>query len=227
MNGFAWLLATSTDARVRDGRGAIGFAERAVAATNRKNPAILDTLAAAYAEDGQFDRAVNVQQDALRMARNEGEKTEFEAHLKLFNAHRPCRDSIHIVGLANSIAARATGLLLQGKPEKAEKAARKCLAIREKETPEDWRTFNTRSLLGAALLGQKKYDEAEPLLISSYEVMKQREAEIPTAGKSRLAEALQRLVQLYQETGNPDRATEWQQKLAEFKNAETRNKIAR
>ena len=40
--------------------------------------------------------------------------------------------------------------------------------------------------MGATLLGQKKYAEAEPLLLAGYEGMKQREAKIPAAGKIRL-----------------------------------------
>jgi len=39
-----------------------------------------------------------------------------------------------------------------------------CLAIRAKKEPDAWTTFNTKSLLGGALLGQKKYGAAEPLL---------------------------------------------------------------
>jgi hypothetical protein len=46
--------------------------------------------------------------------------------------------------------------------------------------------------------------------------MKQREADIPAAGKPRLQEALQRLVQLCEATGRTDQAAEWKQKLAEF-----------
>jgi len=44
-------------------------------------------------------------------------------------------------------------------------------------------------MLGAALLGQKKYAEAEPLLIDGYEGMKQREQTIPWQARARLTEA--------------------------------------
>jgi hypothetical protein len=46
--------------------------------------------------------------------------------------------------------------------------------------------------------------------------MKSRENDIPAEAKPRLKEALQRLVQLYEATGRPDRAAEWKQKLADF-----------
>jgi len=57
---------------------------------------------------------------------------------------------------------------------------KECLAIREKKEPNNWRTFNTKSMLGGALLGQKNYADAEPLLLAGYEGMKQQEKTIPT-----------------------------------------------
>ena len=54
--------------------------------------------------------------------------------------------------------------------------ARECLLIREKTEPDAWTTFNTKSLLGGSLLGQKNYSGAEPLLLAGYEGMQEREA---------------------------------------------------
>ena len=83
--------------------------------------------------------------------------------------------------------------------------------------PDSWKTFDTKSLLGAALLGQKKYSEAEPLLLAGYQGMKFREATIPPPFKILLIEALERLVRLYEATGDKVKANEWQEKLAEAK----------
>ena len=81
-------------------------------------------------------------------------------------------------------------------------------------------------MLGGALLGQKKYAEAEPLLLAGYEGMKQREKTIPALGNIRLPEALERLVDLYTDwqAAEPDKgydakATDWQKKLNDFKAA--------
>jgi len=106
------------------------------------------------------------------------------------------------------------------RPADSEPLTRECLEIREKQIPDDWITFNTRSRLGADLLAQKKYDQAEPLLLSGYEGMKQREASIPPASKSRLKEALQRPVELFEATDRPDQAALWKTKLAEFDRAQ-------
>ena len=47
--------------------------------------------------------------------------------------------------------------------------ARECLALRQEQIPDDWRTLNARSMLGGSLLGQKKYADAEPLLLARSE----------------------------------------------------------
>jgi eukaryotic-like serine/threonine-protein kinase len=68
----------------------------------------------------------------------------------------------------------ALGLLQQEKRAEAEPVIRQSLAIRQKMQPDAWTTFNTRSLLGGAILGQKSYADAEPLLLAGYEGMKRR-----------------------------------------------------
>ena len=97
---------------------------------------------------------------------------------------------------------------------KAEPLLRECLAIREKVQPDEWTTFNTRSLLGGSLLGRKRYAEAEPLIVSGYEGLKAREAKIPPPGMPRLAEGAERVIRLYEEWGMKDKAVEWRTRLA-------------
>lgn len=64
-NSLAWLLATCSDSRLRDPAAAIELAEPLRHSTGRAEPAHLDTLAAAYAADGQFDRAVATLRETL------------------------------------------------------------------------------------------------------------------------------------------------------------------
>jgi serine/threonine protein kinase/tetratricopeptide (TPR) repeat protein len=113
---------------------------------------------------------------------------------------------------AGALAELGLNLLQQQKSTHAEPILRECLAIREKNGPDNWLTFNTLSLLGGALLGQKKYAEAEPLLLRGYEGMKQRESKIPKLGKIRLTEAAERLARLYQATKQPEKARAWRAK---------------
>lgn len=102
----------------------------------------------------------------------------------------------------------------------AEPLLREVLSIRQRTEPELWTTFNTKSVLGGTLLGQNKYAEAEPLLIAGYEGMKQREKSIPLQARVRMAEAIERLVQLYEATKKPDEAAKWRKQLEERKEAD-------
>jgi eukaryotic-like serine/threonine-protein kinase len=102
---------------------------------------------------------------------------------------------------AARMAPLAQNLLAQKKSAEAEKLLRDSLRIREKAQPDEWTTFNTKSLLGEALLAEKKLADAERLLVQGYEGMKQREAKIPPPFRVvRLKESLERLVALYDAT---------------------------
>ena len=68
-----------------------------------------------------------------------------------------------------------------------------------------------QSLLGASLLGQSKYAEAEPLLISGYEGLQKQSPAISV--DANLPQAGERLVQLYTAWGKPDQAGEWRRNL--------------
>jgi tetratricopeptide (TPR) repeat protein len=116
--------------------------------------------------------------------------------------------------VANALAELTSILLAEEKFTEAEPPARECLIIREKQIPDDWVTFNARSMLGDSLLGQTNYAAAEPLLLAGYEGMKQREDKIPANGRIRLKQSLQRLVQLYEASGQSAKAAEWKSKLA-------------
>ncbi len=69
-------------------------------------------------------------------------------------------------------------------------------------------------MLGGALLGQKKYADAESLLLRGYHGMKEREDKIPAQAKNlRLREAVERMVQLYDAWGTKGKADEWRKQL--------------
>ena len=95
----------------------------------------------------------------------------------------------------------------------AEALFRDVLASRAKTMPDDWCTFDARAQLGHILLAQKKYDEAEPLLLSGYEGMKSREAKIPAPVRKRLKGTANWIVELYQATGKNEKADEWRRRL--------------
>jgi Flp pilus assembly protein TadD len=91
-NGLAWVLATGPN-RVRDGERAVELASRACELTGWKGPNHLDTLAAAYAEAGDFDRAVEHQKKALSFpAFEKANGTKARQRLDLYARKAPYRD---------------------------------------------------------------------------------------------------------------------------------------
>ena len=94
LNGLAWILATDPDPQLRAGGEAIERAERACELTKHEQPAEMMTLAAAYAEKGQFTEAINAAQKARDLALA-ADQTEIAARagefLKLFEAGQPFR----------------------------------------------------------------------------------------------------------------------------------------
>jgi tetratricopeptide (TPR) repeat protein len=92
----AWVLATSPEASLRDGAQAVALAERAARLAGGGQPAILDTLAAAYAEAGRFSEAVQIATQLLELARKQDNRRmveALEARLALYRAGTPFRDS--------------------------------------------------------------------------------------------------------------------------------------
>jgi tetratricopeptide (TPR) repeat protein len=89
-NSLAWLLATCSDVRIRDGKRAVEVATRICEYSNWKRWELLDTLAAACAEAGDHDDAARWQQMALEMAPQESHK-EMKPRLALYRAKQAYR----------------------------------------------------------------------------------------------------------------------------------------
>ena len=95
----------------------------------------------------------------------------------------------------------------------AEPLLREALANYEKAASDSWQRYRSQSLLGASLAAQNKYAEAEPLLVSGYQGMLQREATIPFEQRPALSAAREQITQLYEKWGKPEKATEWREKV--------------
>lgn len=91
-NNRAWLRATARDAAIRDGKKAIEDATNAseMLPDDYGKAAIHDTLAAAHAEAGEFDKAVEVQQQAIAMADSRS-SVSMKTRLELYRSKKPYR----------------------------------------------------------------------------------------------------------------------------------------
>ena len=121
-------------------------------------------------------------------------------------------------GTAHVLERLALNLLMQERFAEAEPLAREAHAIYIKirslgSGPDDWRPFHCLSLVGGALLGQGRHDEAEPLLLEGYQGMKERETMIGAPLMNQLTTALERVVRFYEVTNQPEKAREWRAKL--------------
>src|SRR5207245_7309899 len=72
LSNLAWLLATSSDSTLRNGEKAIELAERAKEVSNGTDATVLQTLASAYAENGQVAKALETSEQALSLASAQG-----------------------------------------------------------------------------------------------------------------------------------------------------------
>jgi tetratricopeptide (TPR) repeat protein len=141
-------------------------------------------LAVLFASIGRWAEAEGLYRDVLARRRK---------------AEQP--DSPH---LADDLVSLGQVLLEQERWSEAEPLRREAGAIRAKAAPNDWQRYHVMSLLRGALLGQGRYAEAEPAVVKGYQGMKAREPRIPAPNRTRLREATERVVHLYEGWGRPD-----------------------
>ena len=93
LNNLAWLLATSPDEAIRDGKRAIELAKKACEETTWKQPHIISTLAAGYAETGDFAEARKYSKQAVESEGSSPEvKTQLQGELASYESEKPWRE---------------------------------------------------------------------------------------------------------------------------------------
>jgi eukaryotic-like serine/threonine-protein kinase len=191
----------------------------------------MSNLASGYRDTGKIDQALPLFQQAAAGMEKRNFKHEYAPRIinNLIDCHERLkqfdqaetwqrkwlavvkeRSGTNAIPYADELASLGLTLAKAKKWTETESVLRECLALREKLQPTVWTTYNTKSQLGGALLNQKKYGEAEPLLLAGYEGLKQQEKTIPAASKKHYTEALQRIIQLYTETNKPDEVKKWE-----------------
>ncbi len=96
VNNYAWLLATIPDPGLRDGAKAVGLIRQAIANLGKRDPAFLDTLAAALAEQGRFEEAIQIETEVIEKLKAAGASSavmrDFENNRDSYRSELPMRD---------------------------------------------------------------------------------------------------------------------------------------
>ena len=96
LNNFAWVLATSPKDKLRDGKRAVELAAKATSLPGGDVPIVLRTLAAAYAESGDFPKAIETAQHAIDLStaqNNTSLLATLRHEIELYQARTPYRES--------------------------------------------------------------------------------------------------------------------------------------
>jgi tetratricopeptide (TPR) repeat protein len=92
LSSLAWIWATSPDSKYRDGGRAVGAATRACELSGWKDASCIATLAAAYAESGDFAKAVEFQEKSNALFEDADDKAAGQERLRLYKSGKPYRD---------------------------------------------------------------------------------------------------------------------------------------
>lgn len=94
-SSLAWILATDKSANYRNGEEAVRWALVACAGEGRNNPEYLDTLAASYAEAGDFEQAVKTAEESLYLAQARGDTALSKDVLQRLQLYRSAKAFRH------------------------------------------------------------------------------------------------------------------------------------
>ncbi len=163
-------------------REALAIARKTLGTENRVVVAGLQNLGAILMERNSLSDVEPLLREAL------------ELHRKLFGHEN--------TAVAYDLGQLGKRLVAIGEFARAESVLREALQILTRATPDDWRTAEIASVLGECLAAQKRFEEAESLLLASYT----RIGEAKGDGDRTTREALDRIVRLYERWDKPERA---------------------
>ena len=138
---------------------------------------------------------------------------------RLAEAETIQREQLKALSLSDASASRMEGrylaelLFLQKKYAESEPFARQATAEYAKAKPETWDRWYAKSLLGAILMEQGRYAEAEPELVSGYEGLFKTKQKMAADDRESLLNAGKWLVAVYERQGKSAKAAEWARKI--------------
>jgi tetratricopeptide (TPR) repeat protein len=237
LHAYAWELLNCDLEELRNPDRALPVAREAVEKNGGINADLLETLAVAYHRTGNLDLAIETQRRAVTRAQT-GElysRTRMEDRLRDYllesgNLGEAFNFSWERLTLGlggwvvpeewlpskslpdEELIQQSEALIREGRYLQAAAVLRGCLAMRRKALPEGhWLITDIKSRLGAAIAGEGKFVEAEPLLLGAYSALK---GDSQAAADSK-QKAVERIIRLYESWKKQDRVSEWQKKLEE------------
>jgi serine/threonine protein kinase/tetratricopeptide (TPR) repeat protein len=178
LNALAWQLATCPEPKSRNGALAVALARRAVEASDQKDSAILDTLAAAHAEAGNFADAISVQKQALAIETNQDLTAQYAAHRALYESNTPYREIGQDAALLPAVGNLSDALVAQKKYADAEMVWREILTPQienERSSAGLWQAradfFGRRGLWSEAATAAEKAIELEPTNHENFHIL--------------------------------------------------------
>jgi len=198
---------------------------------------VMDSLAELYRAEGKFAQAETLYKQTVEVERrvfgakdpNTLTSTGGLALTYYLQGKYPQAEDLYTQTLAerkhspsnsdtlDNMADLAVTYQAQGKFTLSETLAREAVEQNRTKRLEGWQRFFAESLLGASLAGQKQYADAEPLLLTGYQGMVARKDKIAVPDRYHLDWTRERLVQLYQAWGKPQKAAEWRQQPKQTK----------
>ena len=91
-NNLAWLIATCPHSEFRNGPKAVEYANKACELTGWRDARAVSTLAAAYAEVGDFQNALEQQEKAIALLTKDSDQQVMRERLEFYKAGKPYRD---------------------------------------------------------------------------------------------------------------------------------------
>ena len=172
-------------------REVLGLERHAPGPKHENTVTTMYRLAQALADDRHFAEAEALDREASQTLR----ETHGPSHFKTLIA------TSHLAYVLEN----------EGHHSEAEPLLRAALPLFDQK---NWQHFNCESLLGASLAGQRKFDEAEALLLSGYAGLVERQSKMPALDRMYLVRAGDALVALYRDWQQPAKAEEWNRKVA-------------
>jgi tetratricopeptide (TPR) repeat protein len=129
LNNFAWVLATSPEDNLRDGKRAIELATKAAEMSDYQTPHVLSTLGAAYAETGDFDTAKKWSAKSIELSQKELDSAETDADRQRIETEK--------AQLEKELATYEEGKPVRERQNAEEKPAADSAATEQTEAPDD------------------------------------------------------------------------------------------